>query len=68
MDWSDESLSLLPAAVADENVAELGLNILRGDLLLPALVLKRQRPEPQHFPNGEVLPGARSLASLPTPR
>ena len=40
MDWRDESLALLPADVPDERIAELGLNLLRGDLLLPALVVK----------------------------
>ena len=40
MDWRDESLALLAAEVPDERIAELGLNLLRGDLLLPALVLK----------------------------
>jgi D-serine deaminase-like pyridoxal phosphate-dependent protein len=40
MDWSDESLALIPADVTDDKVGALGLNLLRGDLLLPALVLK----------------------------
>jgi D-serine deaminase-like pyridoxal phosphate-dependent protein len=40
MRWADESLALLPDDVPDEQVAALGLNLLRGDLLLPALVLK----------------------------
>jgi D-serine dehydratase len=40
MTWSDESLALIPEDVSDERIVELGLNLLRGDLLLPALVLK----------------------------
>jgi D-serine dehydratase len=40
MDWSDESLALLADEVTDELIAPLRLNLLRGDLLLPALVLK----------------------------
>ena len=40
MDWSDESLAIIAADVRDEDVAALELNLLRGDILLPVLVLK----------------------------
>jgi D-serine deaminase-like pyridoxal phosphate-dependent protein len=40
MDWSDESLALLGGDVTDGRIAEVGLNLLRGDVLLPALVIK----------------------------
>jgi D-serine dehydratase len=40
VDWSDESFALLGDDVADERIAKLGLNLLRGDLLLPALLIK----------------------------
>ena len=55
MDWRDESLALLPADVPDERIAELGLNLLRGDLLLPALVLKESALAAQHRPHGRLL-------------